>query len=441
MAAQTTPAPTPHVPAWKRLGLKLKYAKDTVDAVPSEPAPFARPQPTIAAKPAIPIKYATKPRPVDPSLPAVAASYYPASRGDAATSDLLKRSLDGGLDFGPSKKRKVFTDDADDVVPPIAPGQQAAISDVSIAAGSSQVDQFDQVAGNTATTKRRKSVTFTPDTKVELQSASSITISQAESKASLTTSKDPASAASIKSPKKAKKAKESGSLSRPRKQGQPPLSESGNSRAYVSYLQQFHSDKANWKFNKSKQNSLLRNLFNAQQLPMEFDDAIIAYIEGLQGAAAQQRIIESAETILNEMVGEGELEGLENRESRASAYAAALDQQEAKVTALAPEEGESRELQRGIVLGRRAQAILAALSTVAPAPSAMAPSESNVPASARLAALDRLDASNATAEPSAAPVEAHSNVKGKRGRNRKKRTEVSSDESSSDSDSSDSDSS
>lgn len=59
---------------------------------------------------------------------------------------------------------------------------------------------------------------------------------------------------------------------------------------YVEYLNQFYNDKDHWKFNKSKQTDLLKNIWNTYRVPSEYDDALVAYIQGLQGEAARQRL-------------------------------------------------------------------------------------------------------------------------------------------------------
>lgn len=66
---------------------------------------------------------------------------------------------------------------------------------------------------------------------------------------------------------------------------------------YVTYLEQYYSDRDHWKFNKNRQNDLFKNLFNVFRIPSKHDPAIVQYISGLQGQA-RQRIAEQAEEVL-----------------------------------------------------------------------------------------------------------------------------------------------
>jgi hypothetical protein len=70
--------------------------------------------------------------------------------------------------------------------------------------------------------------------------------------------------------------------------------------AYVTYLEQFHTSRGSWKFNKSKQTDLLQNIFNVFRVPPSQDPAIIDYLKGLQGEGARQRLREKAQAILKE---------------------------------------------------------------------------------------------------------------------------------------------
>lgn len=97
--------------------------------------------------------------------------------------------------------------------------------------------------------------------------------------------------------------------------------------AYVKYLDQFHHDKPNWKFNKSKQNDLLKNVWNVYRIPPSFNEALISYMDGLQGAGARRRLMEGAEEVLQSLVGkygEAESAAMNTPEGRKVAYAKTL---------------------------------------------------------------------------------------------------------------------
>ncbi|KAF2861395.1 hypothetical protein K470DRAFT_270006 [Piedraia hortae CBS 480.64] len=66
----------------------------------------------------------------------------------------------------------------------------------------------------------------------------------------------------------------------------------------VQYLELYHKDRPNWKFNKAKQNHLLKNLYNFQILPDEYDEAIIMYLDGLQGEGVRKRVKDEADAVV-----------------------------------------------------------------------------------------------------------------------------------------------
>lgn len=53
----------------------------------------------------------------------------------------------------------------------------------------------------------------------------------------------------------------------------------------LTYLTQFHSDKANWKFNKINQIAVLKNAFDTDLIPTEYNQPLYDYIAGLKGVA------------------------------------------------------------------------------------------------------------------------------------------------------------
>lgn len=62
----------------------------------------------------------------------------------------------------------------------------------------------------------------------------------------------------------------------------------------LAYLRCYHEDRANWKFSKQKQNWIIRQVW---EIPQEYSDALLAYLEGLQGAS-RPRLIETSSDIV-----------------------------------------------------------------------------------------------------------------------------------------------
>ncbi|KAI3402847.2 hypothetical protein KGF56_004308 [Candida oxycetoniae] len=54
------------------------------------------------------------------------------------------------------------------------------------------------------------------------------------------------------------------------------------------YLKQFESDRSNWKFSKSKQNWVLKNI---QNIPKDYESALVLYLESIQGGS-RDRLVE-----------------------------------------------------------------------------------------------------------------------------------------------------
>lgn len=69
---------------------------------------------------------------------------------------------------------------------------------------------------------------------------------------------------------------------------------------YLDYLDQFYNSRESWKFNKSIQTSLLKDIFNIPRLPSKYDPMLLSYLQGLQGEAAKHRVCQGAEDVLAE---------------------------------------------------------------------------------------------------------------------------------------------
>lgn len=232
-AASTSDAPASRLPAWKRLGLQLKSAKET---------------PIVESH-----------KEIEPS----------------------------------AKKRKLETNGT----PP-----------------AKKVKKIKATAGTGPTTpalNRKKSVTFTPETKVEDGDSIKQLFSSwvAEQKA-----QDPAFQAKtttkvfdtpeptkvqehfdttldekerrVKRVEKPRSEEKSKSKDTPKRKPRTPKivkSTSTTTRPFLVYLRQYHEDRDNWKFNKNHQNHILKNLFDIHSIPSEYVPLIYEYIKGLQG--------------------------------------------------------------------------------------------------------------------------------------------------------------
>ncbi|KAH8589425.1 hypothetical protein B0O99DRAFT_676675 [Bisporella sp. PMI_857] len=55
------------------------------------------------------------------------------------------------------------------------------------------------------------------------------------------------------------------------------------SAPFLAYLKTYYEDRPNWKFNKAHQNHLLRHIFDVDVIPSEYVHQIYVYVRGLQG--------------------------------------------------------------------------------------------------------------------------------------------------------------
>lgn len=207
--------------------------------------------------------------------------------------------------------------------------------------------------------KRRKSVSFAADTKAE--DGNSITSTPVNQELQQLASEKKAS----KKDKKAKAAQstaestsdvstEGTSKSRPR-----DIAKAG----YLEYLDQFHNDRENWKFNKSKQNDLIKNAFNIYRIPPDYNTALLAYIKGLQGEGARKRLRDQAGRLITELKNSTQKElpddvsvqDMETREARAIAYKLAEDREIERMRSLGLLNDKSEETIHETARRRRAQ--------------------------------------------------------------------------------------
>jgi hypothetical protein len=185
---------------------------------------------------------------------------------------------------------------------------------------------------------------------------------------------------------------------------------------YLNYLTQYHTNRTDWKFSKVRQNDVLDNALNVFRIPEEYSDALLEYVKGLKGAATIERLKERCNSRLKELA---ESEQMEDASARKLAQEEALGerlarekkrrQTEADIETLTKHpyaDGFIRRLERN-----RAEALLTALHMATP----IAPS--------------RPSTNSAFQQSMASPTEPTPPQRVPR--KRKSRTEISSDESSS----------
>ncbi|KAK1821719.1 hypothetical protein LTR12_003768 [Friedmanniomyces endolithicus] len=420
---------TQHVPAWKRLGLKLKYAKDTVDEPAIPPQSKAKDRASLSTKP-----------------------------GKRTAEDDLEASTPSK----PVKKQKSLGSTVNILnsepavhssTTPHGNGNDAPGGELGLTPPHTKFDPPKQ-----ATEAPRKSVTFTPDTKTEdTFSAQRLfaewSVAETEQASIIRSSLAPQPEPVIEPSEKNAEAQNRTANEQDQliTQSDPPAKSSLNDTPeYVRYLQQYYTDKTNWKFNKNKQKDLLKNLFNTNRIPASNDVALLAYLKGLSGVAAQNRVLEDAEAVLKSLLEKqgqsDEIVGMESYGARRAAYEAAL-QREIETLERAGggrseySDQQLQEIRRDVERGKRADAILAeslgrelASGTTSATVSASTSASASVSTSSYgTVAEPRPEHVRFESPPDADTATQSAQNKSSRRRKRKARTEVSSDESSSDS--------
>lgn len=280
------PSTPKHIPAWKKIGLKLKYAKEEL--------------------------------------------------GEQSFSDVIVTN---------GKKRKVQTENgfAIDVATTDSPTKKSKKSKsttgeeaLATVNGNAAIATPTRIATSITSTvesdtfKRRKSVAFTPETKTQ-DGESSQQLFQtwhanwvaedpsfdpstnspalkviAAKPADVSTSPQalakssppPSSSISASKEKKPKKPKRKKIKARP----SPPSQTTDNETEHpaLKYLTTYHTSRETWKFSKPHQNHLLRHLFSLTHIPSSYDPGLLAYLRGLEGVSARSRIRQQALAIRTE---------------------------------------------------------------------------------------------------------------------------------------------
>ncbi|KAK0107255.1 hypothetical protein ONS95_003956 [Cadophora gregata] len=370
-----------HIPAWRRLGLKLKSAQDS---------PFVDSPPV---------------------------------------DETVKRKRTTAEDNTPSKKSKKN-------------------SEPSI---ESSREPF------TPQLLRKKSVTFTPETKYEdgdsikqlfnswkaEQQAQDPAFTFGNSNLAFDTPEPPRVEVEIDTKldekerrvKRVKPAQEKERTTKTKKPSKIVKQPTPSSRPFLQYLRQYCESRDSWKFNKNHQNHLLKHAFNIGILPSDHVHFLYEYVKGLQGGV-RTRLRDTAIEfkVKDNDVGPGGFpESMVHPEKRQREYDIAMEEYVATMTAAnAPEEMGYEE---GILLGLSDKAMEGRVAKRMRTEKILAILASTPEPSGTIAA--KINGGDAPQEGLEVKDEAPQKV----ARKRKQRTVVTIDDSDSSSESSDSDSS
>ncbi len=330
-----------HVPAWKKLGLKLKFAKEEPEdtqprqngninlkkrKAPAEEEAVTEGTPVEKERSAKKVKRSkSKAEETGEAVNGNGTSHGP--QDDNKPKERIKKSKSsigesGGAANGtpspsnepadaerPSKKAKKSTVKMD----------SSTTSINSKSTGTYEQVPSPQPALKTPTSKG-KSVSFTPDTKTKdgdsvkslyktwiakqiatdpsfdpstvgpaLRSIVPSTAASPDSPSVITSTSTPASTPTTK-PNNKKPTKKT-------KTRLPKTSSGPNPSRFdpvLTYLTTHHTSPQTWKFSKPHQNQILKHLFSLTHIPSSYDAALLPYIRGLKGTSARSRVRKDA---------------------------------------------------------------------------------------------------------------------------------------------------
>lgn len=331
--------PSPDIPAWRRLGLKLKNQDDPQDNLVISTIPL------------------------------------PPSKTTESVTNLKRQRDQSELQSTPAKKAKNWT-------------------------LSSSIPSEVQEA-HTPSLKKRKSVTFTRETKAEdgdsVKQLFSAWVEQQKAldpsfgaKKSIEAFKIPEAAQvaeqvedenlterekrvkRVKQPEKAKKEKglKKQSISAASVESPCPLRLS----PALAYLRQYHDSRDTWKFNKNHQKFIIKHAFDTTKIPWEYHEVLLHYISGIQGGVRTRLRDEALKfKVQDQEAGDlGFPASMSDRDKKQREYNAAMTEYVATVTmrdahpAVGYEEGMAMNLSDSAMRERvgkrmRAERILAQL--------------------------------------------------------------------------------
>jgi hypothetical protein len=278
---------------------------------------------------------------------------------------------------------------------------------------------------------RRKSVTFTPETKLESPTTTEdrtigINGTADETAVAVSTEQNSLETNELEDQKPSKRDQK---LAKKKRKQQEQESASPNSPAYLEYLDQFEHDRPNWRFNKKRQVDLFKKIFDVQRVPSRYNQAVCHYISGLQGGAARTRVIESGLEALKNLaikwtISITELKEMESLEAKRNAYHLALREQIRKNEVAGPDEYTQEEIQELEMEKARVERINDVLAIAIP-------DSPTLIETSTVASTDGKSEVESVQEDKKPPPPPPSTTKSKRNKRKRRTRHISSDESSS----------
>ena len=237
------------IPAWKRLGLKLKSAKETQGG-------------TVAPT-------------------------------NSASPKELKRSLpDTHLALAPELRESC--------VKPVTKRLRLGSTTIESAQSNGSLNRTSNIFSTSQSAKLKKKVSFTAETKLEDGGKELITdwehddYAYYEQKAADNDAKEALRVASDAHNKPHK------SSTHPQK----PSDTGRKSKDALEYLNSYCSSRRSWKFNKNREVWILRHILSSDDIPTSFNNALASYVHGLGSKQARLRLLNQCQEALDKEVPE-----------------------------------------------------------------------------------------------------------------------------------------
>ncbi|KAL1957954.1 hypothetical protein VTO42DRAFT_5346 [Malbranchea cinnamomea] len=266
------PSTTTHVPAWKKLGLQLKTAKEDSDNSKNKQSA----------------------RVTEDEHPVATKSSKKRSRSEENEQSAAKKQRLGNAERKsgnkPSQKKSRKLEKSTSTEAKSTPPPKSTNKDTEKA------------------TKLPKTVSFSSDTKLDdgAREAEATPNVQQE----LLTSEQ----------RRAEKRKKREQRAKSRQVTQIAANEHKTAQQdpILSYISVFYNSRSQWKFQKNRETALLRNVFSIDKIPSTYNPALSAYLEGLRGEGARKRVTEAAEQALE--AEKAELEKIDGQDPERKKY-------------------------------------------------------------------------------------------------------------------------
>ena len=339
------PVPEPkqkHVPAWKKLGLKLKFAKEEPDdtrprqngtdnlkkrKAPAEEESVAEYTPTETSTTKSK-KSQVRAEEAGNVLNGNGTSHEQPNEDEPRKKVKKSKSrFDESAEAGNGNKKT--SKEPTNVKRPSKKAKELKVK-TETSVNSKFGDTYEQVSSpplalKTTPASKGKSVSFTPDTKtgdgdsvkglyktwIAKQIATDPSFDPSTVSPALR-SIIPSTVASLDSPSPVTSTSPSNSDPTARDNQKPtkkkktrlPKTSSGSDPSrfdpVLTYLTTHHASPESWKFSKPHQNQILKHLFSLRHIPPSYDSALLPYIRGLKGASARSRVRKAALAVREE---------------------------------------------------------------------------------------------------------------------------------------------